>query len=208
MVEERRSARRARMSGVRIRYEDATGEEVEADGVDLARGGVFVRTARPVAVGKRLALEIQVIGEEGPWSALGRVVWVRERGEGVERPPGMGVKLIDIEDAVANIIDRLVETREHTAPGVGRPAQPAPVLAVAPPRERTILGVGLTPEELTPPPAREATIPIDLVAKKRDSLPDGASPAPSRPPRTAASTSRPPAAAATRLRSAAATAPS
>jgi uncharacterized protein (TIGR02266 family) len=128
---------------VRVTYESAAGERVETVADDLARGGLFVRAAKPLAVGKRIALEIQVIGEPGTWSALGRVVWTRETPDG-EQPPGMGVKLIDIEDSVAAAIDRLVETRERTEPGVGAPAGPPTA-----PR----------------PPA--TSIPIDLVGRRR-----------------------------------------
>jgi uncharacterized protein (TIGR02266 family) len=143
MADERRSARRARIGGVRVTYESATGERVETVAHDLARGGLFVRAAKPLVVGKRIALEIQVIGEQGTWSALGRVVWTREVADG-ERPSGMGVKLIDIEDSVAAAIDRLVETRERTEPGVGAPTVPPPVAR-----------------------APAMSIPIDLVGRRR-----------------------------------------
>jgi uncharacterized protein (TIGR02266 family) len=152
MTEERRSARRARIAGVRVTYESAAGERVDADTVDLSRGGLFVRTARPLAVGKRIAIEITVIGEPAPWSALGRVVWIREKGEGDTRPPGMGVKMIDVDDAVVAAIDRMVDTREPTEPGVGAPAQ-----------------VNLEP--LPPMFPREPSIPIDLLAKRSDPPP-------------------------------------
>jgi uncharacterized protein (TIGR02266 family) len=170
MADERRSARRARLSGVRITYESASGDRVESDAVDLARGGLFVRTAKPLAVGKRIALEIQVIGQPGPWSALGRVVWTREPGD-AESPPGMGVKLIDIEDGVVAAINRLVDTREPTEPGVGGPTKP--------------------PHLESPPRRLDASIPIDLVARKKE----GGS---ERPPAAAATTAAASAATATR----------
>jgi uncharacterized protein (TIGR02266 family) len=163
MADERRSARRARISGVRVTYESASGDRVEADALDLARGGLFVRTTKPLAVGKRIALEIQVIGQPGPWSALGRVVWSRDAGDS-DHPPGMGVKLIDIDDAVVASIDRLVDTREPTEPGVGVPSNP--------------------PQLEAPVRLRDPSIPIDLVARKKD----GAS---ERPPAPAAANAAP-----------------
>ena len=175
MAEERRSAHRVRISGVRVTYESATGEAVEADVVDLGSGGMFVRTAAPMAVGKRVSLDLHVVGEPGPWSALGRVVWTRTKGEGDAAPPGMAVKVIDADEAVIAAIERLVETRERTEPGVGKPSTPppavAPVVLVAPERERTLMGVGLTTEDppappQQPPPEREQSVAIDLVAKK------------------------------------------
>jgi uncharacterized protein (TIGR02266 family) len=180
MTGDRRSAPRVRISGVRITYESASGERIEADALDLGTGGTFIRTAAPLAVGKRVSLEIQVIGKPGPWAALGRVVWTRERGEGDKAPPGMGIKLIDADDAVVAGIDHLVETRESTEPGVGAPSRPppavapdppraeasvvAPVIAAIPERERTLLGVGASDDGMPAPP-REASVPIDLIAK-------------------------------------------
>ncbi len=197
MAEERRSAPRARISGARVTYESATGNPTETDALNLGRGGLFVRTEKPLAVGKRLALEIQVAGELVPWSALGRVVWVREHDEGERRPAGMGVKLIDVEDAVIATIERLVAGRAHAEPGgVESPAQPAPVapiVSVGPAREKTMLGVGASgfpapsgrlepetaraqstaPEE--PAVAQEPSVVLDLVARNTPTHPMRAS---------------------------------
>ncbi|HLK36882.1 MAG TPA: PilZ domain-containing protein [Polyangiaceae bacterium] len=153
MPDDRRSAPRARLTGVHIVYGSASGETQDAAVLDIGRGGLFVRTAAPLAVGKRLSLEIAVAGESASWPALGRVVWIREADEGEERPGGMGVKLIDVEDEVLAAIDRLVAARERTEPGMGSnaPAPPAPA-APPPPRERTILGVGLSADVTRPTP--------------------------------------------------------
>jgi|GEM_PF-752622 len=177
MADERRSARRARLSGVHVTYESAAGDRVEGEVRDLAAGGLFICTAAPLAVGKRIAVDLHVAGEDGPWAALGRVVWRRPAPEGDDKPAGMGVKLIDVDEVVVAAIQRLVETRERTEPGLGSEgagkAAAAPIVAVAaPPRERTILGVGgipapAAPPEQAPPAAeREKSIAIDLVARK------------------------------------------
>ncbi len=155
MSDERRLGKRAPISGVRVTYESAAGERVEADVLDLATGGIFIRAADPLAVGKRLALELHILGETGASSALGRVVWARRNAE-PGRPAGMGVKLIDVDDATVELIERLVETREPTAPGIGNHGDvaggvgAAPVVAIdGAERERTLMGVGGS----EPPPA-------------------------------------------------------
>lgn len=178
MAEERRSAPRARISGVRVTYDSAAGEDVETDALNIGRGGLFVTAAKPLAVGKRIALDIQVTGEPTPWSALGRVVWARERDGGEGLPPGMGVKLIDVEDSVLATIDGLVEgreeidqrelqpmaatTREATLLGVGtstkettaatEPSAATPIVSALPAREKTVLGVGSAPWTAPPLP--------------------------------------------------------
>jgi uncharacterized protein (TIGR02266 family) len=159
MHQERRRVRRARVSGLHVAFENASGERIEADVHDLGSGGVFVCTTKPVPVGKRVPLEIRIAA--GTWSALGRVVWTRET-ESAEGPPGMGLKLIDLEDAAVEAIDRLVAERGEAAPSAGNvkapPKEPtmmgvgaageaaaraAPIVSVkAPSRERTVLGVG------------------------------------------------------------------
>jgi uncharacterized protein (TIGR02266 family) len=156
MREERRSAHRARVPGVRVTYEGTSGERLEADVLDIGPGGVFIGVASPIAVGKRLSLEIRLAGEVTPWSALGRVVWIREK-DASEGPPGMGVKLIDVDDSVVATITRLVASRERTEPGTGGTSAPS--------RERTVLGVGLSSEPAASPlPAT----PIISVAPTRE----------------------------------------
>jgi uncharacterized protein (TIGR02266 family) len=197
MPDERRGSKRAYISGVRVTYESANGQRVEAEAMDLSTGGLFLRTSTPLAVGKRITLEITVVGEPSSWSALGRVVWVRPNAA-PGMPSGMGVKLIDVDDAVVAAIDTLVETREPTSPGVGAgvKAEIAPVTPVvmAPPvaeRERTLMGVGAADDEKPAPkdavrPAagvrvpgppraepleREASLAIDLVSHRTSSRP-------------------------------------
>ena len=194
MPDELRNTRRARLSGVRVTIEGATGERHQAEVADLSKEGLFIVSETPLAIGKRLSLEIYAVGEPAPWPALGRVVWTRETGDGEERPPGMGVKIIDIEDAAAEAVDRLLETRERTEPGLGGaekgepgrektmlgvgvsaepPLPAAPILVPAPGREATLLGVG-TSGGAEP---REPSVPIDLVAKRVSSAPPAAAPA-------------------------------
>jgi Tfp pilus assembly protein PilZ len=161
-------------------------ERVEADVRDLGRGGLFIRSVRPLSVGQRLSIDIFVGDEKVPWSVLGRVVWTRDASEEEPRPAGMGIKLI-VEDApISAAIERLVDAherkerasrpaapaREMTVLGVGPSDEPsaiaaAPVIAVAPGREPTILGVGSAVET----PAREVSVPIELVSRKPYAMP-------------------------------------
>ncbi len=160
MSEERRSGRRAAIAGVRVTYESAAGGRVESDVVDLAAGGLFVKTDAPLHVGQRIAVDLVVLGESSPWSALARVVWVRAEAESAEKPAGMGVKLIDTDDAMLASIERLLDTREPTVPGLGSvpPVAPvAPAGALPPPpagREPTLVGVGGE----APPPSTSTPI--------------------------------------------------
>lgn len=136
MPDDRRTARRAILPGVRATFEGATGQQQHADVPNLGRGGIFLQTDSPVPVGKRLSLEIHVIGQPGPWSALGRVAWARWLA-GEEGPAGMGVKLIDVDDAVSEAIDALVDRLS--------PAEPPPFVPDAPPSRPRVPGAGTLP---------------------------------------------------------------
>jgi uncharacterized protein (TIGR02266 family) len=146
---------------MRVVFESAAGERVEADVLDVGSGGLFIRTAKPLAPGKRVSIEVHALPGLAEWSALGRVVWTREIGT-KDAPPGMGMKLIDVDDAMVAAIDRLVDSRdrtqgptgageglsrEPTVLGVGTPEKPpvvaSPIVPIAPARERTVLGVGV-----------------------------------------------------------------
>jgi uncharacterized protein (TIGR02266 family) len=133
MPDERRKAGRARIPGMRVLFEGAAGERTEAEVANVGKGGLFIGTAKPLAVGKRLSLEIQPAADVAAWSALGRVVWTRETGT-TDAMPGMGVKLIDVDDAVVAAIDRLVDAQARAPSGTGASKVPS--------RERTVLGVG------------------------------------------------------------------
>lgn len=196
MSDDRRTTRRIRLPGVQVTYESATGERQQARVVDLSREGLFIPSSKPLAVGKRISLEIQPIGDLTAWSALGRVVWVRDADDGVEQPAGMAVKIIDAEDAVVAAIERLIEAREPTERGLGFGDTVLPVRPRAgsnpPTREKTMLGVGVdaTPAAFAPivlaAPAREPTLvgvgteattdlrevslAIDLITKKPPSV--------------------------------------
>lgn len=180
MAEDRRSARRARLSAVRATYEGASGERKDAEVFDLSRGGLFLKSNAPVPVGKRLALEIHAAGEASPWPALGRVVWIRALAESENRPAGMAVKLIDVDDAVSEAIERLVQTREPTDRGL--------VARAAPPRERTILGVGLKPAQV---PAAVVPVATVIVSEPPSTVIVSEPPATPIPPPPVAEVSRP-----------------
>jgi len=134
VTEDRRSARRAHLANIRATYEGDGGDLHDAQVSDLSRGGLFLQTPNPLAVGRVLSLEIQVMGERCPWSAVGRVMWTRSARDDESGPPGMGVALVELEDDVSGAIQRLVDRREPTDPGIGEFSAPAREIAPTAPR--------------------------------------------------------------------------
>jgi uncharacterized protein (TIGR02266 family) len=156
MHEERRDARRARVPGVRVTFETAAGARIEADVHDIGAGGVFIRTEERASVGKRLSLEFR-LSEGMTWSALGRVVWLRSSGS-AGGPPGMGVKLIDVEESALETVERLVAARQKTVGAEGFAKVPGANRPNAPAREATLVGVA--------PPGSEPSVPVGLIVRK------------------------------------------
>lgn len=155
---------------MRVAFEAAAGELVEADVLDVGTGGLFIRTAKPMAVGKRLSLEVAAVPGIAAWTALGRVVWMRDTGT-KDAPPGMGVKLIDADDVVIATIDRAVEAREKTRTGAPGDWELPDVhgmttRVVEVPR---MVEPDTPPREEEPPPTAppaERSIAIDLAPRK------------------------------------------
>jgi len=157
MAVERRLAPRVCVPGMRVVCEVAGGARLEADVLDVGRGGLFIRTATPLPIGKRLSLEVGAVSGFAGWSALGRVVWTRETGA-LHAPPGMGITLIDVDDAVLAEVDRLVASRGQKAPDVhGMPTREVEI-------PRMVLDLASRPESRV---SRSTSRPTtDLVSRR------------------------------------------
>jgi uncharacterized protein (TIGR02266 family) len=156
MTSDTRKDKRARVPGLTVRYKSATNDEfIDNQSLDVSVGGVFVKTQTPFAPGTLLKLEIIVAGESSSLTGVGRVVWKREPTQAAaERPAGMGVKFIKIDDVSRQTIDRLVTAALAAPPAEPTAAAPLPKPSAPPPR-------AVTP---APPPARAAlkgTVPWD-----------------------------------------------
>ena len=137
MSNESRKDPRAKFPGVRAKYERADGAASDDEVRNLGRGGLFIVTTTPLAVGKLVHVEIFLPNDATPLGATGRVIWIREIAVNEDRPAGMGVKLIDVDEGALEVISRMLRER---VPSVYPPG-------AAPTRERTIMGVGLPAPE-------------------------------------------------------------
>jgi uncharacterized protein (TIGR02266 family) len=112
MNQDTRKDQRVKVVSLQVRYKSATVDEfIENHSHDVSRGGIFVKTPSPFVPGTLLKFEIRLAGDVSVIVGVGRVVWKREpnvEGTTAERPAGMGVKFIKIDDASRAIIDRLV----------------------------------------------------------------------------------------------------
>src|SRR6476660_10355067 len=115
MSQDTRKDKRAKVVSLNVRYKSATVDEfIENHSHDVSKGGIFIKTPNPFPPGTLLKFEIRLSGDQAVIAGVGRVVWKREAGQagGNERPAGMGVKFIKIDEASRKVIDRLVDGRE------------------------------------------------------------------------------------------------
>ena len=64
---------------LRIKFRSASLEQfIERYAVDVSRGGIFIRTREPLAVGTQLRLEFQLQDASPLMAGEGTVVWIRE----------------------------------------------------------------------------------------------------------------------------------
>ena len=151
MAQETRKDPRAKVLTMTVRYKSATVDEfIEHHSHDVSRGGIFIKTPSPFLPGTLLKFEIRIADDKPMLQGVGRVVWKRDSAaaSGPDKPAGMGVKFIKVDEASRNLIDRLVVSKgggssayddETSTPGTEAPApaaaSPTPTPAPAgPPR--------------------------------------------------------------------------
>jgi uncharacterized protein (TIGR02266 family) len=96
---------------------------------NVSAGGMFIRTSSPQPVGTVFDFELTLGDDYTLIHGLGEVVWVRERDEGFDRPPGMGVRFLSLDPGSRRLIDRMVAERLARGGGSGPARDPhlAPV---------------------------------------------------------------------------------
>ena len=154
-----------------VRFKSATVDEfIEQHCHDISRSGMFVKTNSPFPTSTLVKFEIRIGSDATVIQGVGRVVWKRDsQAIATERPAGMGVKFIKLDEGSRQVIDRLVEahggTREFDPPASsslrpGSPTlQPGPETpgATGTSRHGTMIGLGsIAPPSTSVPPSSAA----------------------------------------------------
>ena len=104
---------------LRIKFRSETIEQfVERYAVDVSRGGIFIRTREPLAVGTQLRFDFQLQDTTPLMAGEGTVVWIREHDPtrtGVT--PGMGVRFDKLTPASQPVLDRILTDKARLPPG-------------------------------------------------------------------------------------------
>ena len=91
---------------------------------NISLKGMFITAWVPEPCGSVFLFEVQVADRQLLIHGVGEVVWVREAEESPERPSGMGVRFLKLDEASREVINGMVETpcpaRRHAVRSGGR----------------------------------------------------------------------------------------
>ncbi len=77
---------------------------------NISKGGLFIRTERPLKEGEKFLLKMQLPDLSEPMKLNCEVAWTREQSETEKRPSGMGVKFCEMSKQDSQILNRYAQT--------------------------------------------------------------------------------------------------
>src|SRR5712692_8952289 len=84
--------------------------------VNISRGGMFINTRNPLAVGTTVRLIISLPDTAFPFDLSGRVTRVNHPHNPSNHVSGMGIEFLDVEDEKRERIERFVERLRKELP--------------------------------------------------------------------------------------------
>jgi uncharacterized protein (TIGR02266 family) len=76
---------------------------------NLSLKGIFIKTDDPKPEGSIFIFEIWLGDERRLVHGIGEVVWVRRAEEGINRPSGMGIRYLKLDEESRQVVRRVVE---------------------------------------------------------------------------------------------------
>mgnify|MGYP001594482136 CR=1 FL=1 len=83
---------------------------------NISRGGIFINTRSPLAVGTTVKLIISLPDTAFPFDLTGRVTRVSEFDNPANQVPGMGIEFMGVDDEKKVRIERFVERLRRELP--------------------------------------------------------------------------------------------
>lgn len=87
--------------------------------VNISRGGLFINTRKPLAVGTTVRLIISLPDAAFPFDLTGRVARVHELEPGGAQVPGMGIEFVDVDEEKRLRIEAFVQRLREELPAAG-----------------------------------------------------------------------------------------
>ncbi|HTA18700.1 MAG TPA: TIGR02266 family protein, partial [Polyangia bacterium] len=117
---------------LRIKFRSASLDQfIERYAVDVSRGGIFIRTREPLAVGTQLRFDFQLQDAAPLLAGEGTIVWIRENDParaGVT--PGMGVRFDKLTPASQPVLEKILAEKVRREQS-GAPAKTGPAGGMA-----------------------------------------------------------------------------
>lgn len=113
---------------VQVGYRDVE-DFIQGYALNISRGGIFIRSSKPQAVGTRLRFEIQLQDGQTLLQGAGLVTWVQHPTGPGERPrvPGMGIKFSELDKASQDLVERIL-VESNSAPRAEPQPEESPVI--------------------------------------------------------------------------------
>ena len=84
--------------------------------VNISRGGMFINTRNPLALGSTVRLIISLPDAAFPFDLTGKVIRVSEFDNVQNQVPGMGIEFVDVDEEKQVRIERFVERLRKELP--------------------------------------------------------------------------------------------
>jgi uncharacterized protein (TIGR02266 family) len=139
------------LATLNVKYKCATVEEfIRQTNQDISLLGVFIKTKTPMKEGIRLKLELYLEDGSPVIRGICQVVWRREIALSDDRPEGMGVKFLTLDNASRKIVDRAVKVRGLTPSHFDRLGEAAARESKRPPPKRISTAAATAAVEASP----------------------------------------------------------
>lgn len=89
--------------------------------VNISKGGIFINTRTPLAVGTLVRLIISLPDAKFPFDLTGKVMRVHEYDNSTNLVPGMGLEFVDVDDEKRVRIERFVDRLRKELPESNNP---------------------------------------------------------------------------------------
>jgi len=78
---------------------------------NISEGGLFIATHSSVQVGERFQITFSLKTMARPVQVMCEVRWIRPYHEGLEAPPGFGVRFLDLDPVIEKAIQNFLHAR-------------------------------------------------------------------------------------------------
>jgi uncharacterized protein (TIGR02266 family) len=117
------------MVRVRLRYADLE-TFIERFAPNVTRGGIFLASRTPRAVGEIFPFEVQLAGGSVALAGEGKVIWVKPFNPAEpQKPHGMGVQFVNIDPESRSTLGRILESKGSGPLRIPRETQPLQTLS-------------------------------------------------------------------------------